>query len=146
MSLENDIEMLNRLMKTSDEKRDTLTTTLITIYGAASSGLFLLIATKDPRELLQGKYQSISFIAVLLSSVAIVFLSILEKLLMFFASRQVTQNHIANIKSNNHKRITSLKPKRVNITLIKIIPWVLLGLIALNAFAICCYAVARINQ
>ncbi len=139
-----DVELLNDLTKRSDKSRESLTSTLLTVYGAVVSGLFLLVTTSNSLKTELSSSEKFIFLVISLSAISIVFMSLLEKLLMFFASVQVGKKQAKKMREGLSSKITVLNPNTLTTSIIKLIPWLLILLLTINVLAIGCYIVSRI--
>ena len=77
-----DLELLNELTVAGDNSRRNLTSTLLTLYGAVTSGLFLLVSTSGRTIIGLDFREKVLLIAVAFSAILIVFLALIEKIEM----------------------------------------------------------------
>lgn len=137
---EDDLLHLNTLTEEADESRRTVTGVLLTVYGAATSGLFFLVTDG---ELHQTQKQKALFLSVSTTSVVIVLLCLLEKLIDYFAKVSVGKHHVNNIKNqktyNQTGKYNLLKPNYLISISLKYIPIMLLISILLNSLTVLGY-------
>jgi hypothetical protein len=139
-----DIQLLNELIKSGDKSRDGLMSTLVTVYGAVSSGLFLLATSASPAKLASTKSEKVLFIVVSLSAVLIVFLSLTGKIFVYFANIEVGKEHSKRISEPQTRDAYALSPKRITGFFLTAIPWSLLTLLTINVIGIASHIVIRV--
>jgi len=139
-----DLEFLNKLISDGDKTRGKLTSTILTLYGAVSSGLFLLVSKAPPH---LSAYPRTLFIIVALSAVLIVLFALGEKMLDYFAHVQVGSQHAKNIREsktyNTTGKYQSLAPNKITTIFLKTVPWILLTLVFINILGAGLFIISR---
>ena len=129
-----DLEILNKLTKSTDTSRSDLSTIFLTVYGAATSGLFLLSLNSESLDLI--KSNRFNFLVVVFSSIFLVLLSLLEKTFDYFAHLEVGKMHVENIKNANtfsrSGKYSALSPNKLTEVVLGSVPKLQLAALAVN--------------
>jgi hypothetical protein len=131
-----DVALMNELIVRSDEARNKVSTTLITIYGAATSGLFTLIIGAPTSIASFINAERILFLTVLITSVLIVFISIMHKILTYFSIKQVGEVHAQRMREERTHIAGGLFPNHHISSIILAIPFMQSFLILTNIASI----------
>jgi hypothetical protein len=141
-----DLTFLNELTSKSDNSRSKLSSVLITVYGAVTSGLFFLVSGS---ELALDANNKRFFVIVVISSVLIVFTALLEKVFDYFALVQVGKNHVKNIKDyttySQTGHYNKLSPNTVTSLVLSAIPVSQLILLIVNALSVLFYILTSVK-
>ncbi len=141
--LPSDVELFNTLISKSDDRRDKLSITLLTVYSAATSGLFtLVIATSEKITLLNNAEKAL-FLTVFLTGLLIVFTSLLQRVLSYLSVMQVSDMHAKRMREEDHSA-NGLFPKPWVSSCLLALPFVQIILMSANVFAIALFVVLRI--
>lgn len=136
-----DLELLNQLTKEGDDARRKLAGTMLTFYGAISSGVFVFV-TSGQLELSQ--IERIFLLSFIITSLAIVLVSLLELIIDYTAKVQVGKLHARQIREGNTNKPSFLAPNAAVTFMLKAIPWAIASLILFNIVSIGIYTILRI--
>jgi hypothetical protein len=145
---QNDKELFNQLRGNSDSKRAHFTSTLLTVFAAELTGVFVF-ALSDKLAVVSG----LSRFLVLITGATALFIilcSVYEKGFDYFSAEQVSQKHVDNINNQREpgetfKSDLPLYPNKWTGRLLKYIPSVLLILISLNGISIILFLIVRLS-
>ena len=129
------IETLNLLSSNIDKSRNHLTTTLLSIYSALTSGLFLFASTNKITD-------KAWFSIVVLSSILIVSLCSLDKFLDYIASGQAQIEYVRELKEN--KQITVVSSNDITAKVMKTVPWLLIFTLIVNVTGAAGYIISKL--
>jgi hypothetical protein len=134
-----DLEYLNELTAAGDKARAELTSTMLTIYAALSSGLFLLLSNGTFKVSTLNGASKVALLITTLSATSIVLVSAIEKIADHAAQVQVGKEFAKRVRNGASNVKKPLKPGKYTTLYLIVAPILLLCLIVINAISASVY-------